>query len=132
MEFVAELNNLPKMLEFIRGSAIQKNILEEKIYKIELASEEALVNIISYAFDENEQNTLIIECKTDKSHRFEVVIRDSGIPFNPIDAEVDENVFKPIEERKIGGLGIFMIRKLVDETSYQRVGNENILTLVFS
>ena len=130
MEFPAEIDHLPEMLAFIRFAVQQTGISEEKLYKVELASEEALVNIISYAYPEKKQNRLHIDCQTKPGRRFEVTIRDQGLPFNPIDADIDVDIHQPIEERKIGGLGIFMIRKLIDEVSYQRVGEENVFKMV--
>lgn len=135
MDFPADLECLPQMLDFIRERAASLGMPEEKIYKMELASEEALVNIISYAYpgkSEKKIATLSLDCQKLGTTRFEVLIRDRGVPFNPIDAEITVDIHKPIEERKIGGLGIFMIRKLLDEVSYQRVGEENILRMVMS
>lgn len=130
MEFSAELKRLPEMMEFIQNSAFKAGVTEDKIYKMELASEEALVNIISYAYPEIDKKFLIIECQKSGNSRFEIIIRDKGVAFNPIEADIDVNLNQSIEDRKIGGLGIFMIRKLVDEVSYQRVGEENILKIV--
>ena len=59
----------------------------------------------------------------------EIIIADEGIPFNPLSVP-EPDVHVPIEERMIGGLGIFMIRKLADDVTYERDGNRNVLTLV--
>lgn len=132
MDFFADLNQLPQMMNYIREQAIHYGMGEDKIYKLELASEEALVNIISYAYPppKDRKKDLSIECKKQGQSRFEVTIRDIGLPFNPIDADVKVDVHQPIDQRKVGGLGIYMLRKLVDEISYQREGEENILRIV--
>ena len=103
---------------------------EAQIHKLELAAEEALVNVISYAYPEKE-GTLSIKCDKNTA-RFEVTIRDQGPAFNPIEVYVDTDRDKPMNKRKIGGLGIFLIRKMVDEMSYRRDGEENVLKLAIT
>jgi serine/threonine-protein kinase RsbW len=130
MDFPADIEHLSKMLAAICNDARSAGIKGERLYKLELASEEALVNIISYAFPQKKSEDVIsISCQKE-DNRFEITIRDKGIPFNPIDISKDIDVHKSLEERKIGGLGIFLIHKLLDEVSYQRMGDENILKLV--
>ncbi len=130
MQFPAKLDQLPAMLNFIRLKASHHQVPSDKLFRIELAAEEALVNIISYAYPQSSPHFLNIECDKKGAHRFEIVIFDRGVPFNPIDAEINVNKDESIEKRKIGGLGIFMIRKLVDEAVYSREGDENVLKLV--
>jgi serine/threonine-protein kinase RsbW len=129
MQFQADLSTLNQIMEYLRAEAVSCGMSEKAILKMELASEEAIVNIISYAYPEK-KGILDISCSR-MSHRFEIVIKDKGIPFNPIDAEVGPELDRPIQERKLGGLGIFLIRKVIDEASYQRVGDENLLRLAF-
>ncbi|NGX55463.1 MAG: Serine-protein kinase RsbW [Chlamydiae bacterium] len=128
MDFAAEMTVLSQMLTFIRQEANQAGMSEAHIHKLELASEEALVNIISYAYPKKE-GKISIQCSTSGASRFDVTIRDQGLPFNPNEAAVDTEVDKPMNKRKIGGLGIFLIRKMVDEVSYRRDGNENVLKM---
>ncbi|NGX53942.1 MAG: Serine/threonine-protein kinase BtrW [Chlamydiae bacterium] len=128
MDFAAAMTNLSQMLGFIRQEASRVGVDETHIHKLELASEEALVNIISYAYPKKE-GKILIQCSKSTPARFEITIRDQGVPFNPNDADVDTEVDKPMSQRKIGGLGIFLIRKMVDELSYRRDGNENVLKM---
>jgi serine/threonine-protein kinase RsbW len=130
MEFLADLSTLEEMMHYLRSEAARIEVDEKTVHKMELACEEAIVNIISYAYPD-QKGPLIITCSL-KGHRFEIVLRDRGIPFNPIDVEVNPQIDKPVLERSIGGLGIYLIRKTIDEAYYQRVGNENILRLTFS
>lgn len=129
MKFAADINLLPQMLGYIRAEAEKVGIHEEALYKLELASEETIVNIISYAYPGRE-GKIDITCKPEKDRRFVVTIRDQGKPFNPLEHEITPEVEKPLSERKIGGLGIFLIRQFIDEVSYRREGEENVLTLV--
>jgi len=129
LEFFADLSNLDRMMSHIREEALKIGVNEKAVHKIELACEEALVNIISYAYPD-QKGMLTITCQK-KNHRFEIVMKDYGLPFNPIDVEVNPQLDKPLNERKIGGLGIFLLRKFIDEVSYQRTDEENILRMAF-
>lgn len=130
MQFEAQLEDLPHMLDFVKTSARTSLLPDNLVHKIELASEEALVNIISYAYPKRESSKrpIYLHCESNLNH-FTVVIRDKGISFNPILAEVAIDKNSPVEKRPIGGLGIYLIRQLMDEVTYQREADENVLKL---
>ena len=130
MDFLADLSNLESMMGYLRSEALWHGMDEKALLKMELASEEALVNIISYAYPKK-KGPLSINC-TSKGQRLEIILRDQGVPFNPIDAEINPQLDKSVLDRRIGGLGIFLIRKAIDEAYYQRIENENVLRLTFS
>ena len=128
MQFIVDIESLDKMLVFIREEALKLKIHPKAIQKMELACEEAFVNIISYAHP-NPSNDLFIDCfLVDKTH-FEVVIKDKGPPFNPLEVNIDPQKNIAVHERKIGGLGIYLIRKLIDEAIYLREDEFNVLRL---
>ena len=129
MQFLAHLSSLAAIMSYIRSEAIRCGMGEKALSKLELACEEAVVNIISYAYPQK-KGELFIQCAKE-GHRFEITMRDQGLPFNSIDAEVNPQIDKPLDERRIGGLGIYLIRKAIDEASYQRIGDENVLRLTF-
>lgn len=130
MEFQADISSLPEMLAFIRSYLAPDEKDSSFLRRLDLACEEILVNVISHAYSDKVGNEkLQIECLRKKGRRFEVRIIDQGPPFDPLELEVEVNENIPMSQRKIGGLGIFLVRKLVDEITYQRLGHENILTL---
>jgi len=126
MRFDGTLDQLPHMLRFVCSQAQLAGVPMDLTSKIELACEEAVVNIISYAFAQHEGGEIEILCVR-SPHRFEIIIKDSGPPFNPIESTIDPQFGVDMEERTIGGLGIYLIRKLMDESAYQRIGNHNVL-----
>lgn len=130
MKFIASLDVLDEMMVYLREQAQKAGMAASLKQKMELACEEAIVNIISYAYD-NKAGEIEIECARVRG-RFEITLRDWGTPFNPIDVEINPQFGTPIKERKIGGMGIYLIRKIIDEVSYQRNGLENILRLAFN
>ena len=95
---------------------------------INLVLEEAVSNIILYAFTDREKHEISILLRLD-NRILTIIIKDDGIPFDPtLKEQPDLNV--PAEERPIGGLGILLISKLMDSFSYTRKDNMNILTLI--
>ncbi len=126
--FSADLKHLPKMLGWIRDHLKSVRLEKGEIQKIELAVEEALVNIINYAYSEGRGKIDLI-CNHDGGD-FTLTIKDWGAPFNPLDNISPINRFVPLEERRVGGLGIAFIYNLMDDVQYQRVQNTNLLTLI--
>ncbi len=127
LKMSAELENLGRFIGSVSDCAKAQGLDQEKISKIELATEEALVNIFRYAYPQR-PGEVEMTCRVDQG-RFILEIIDSGIPFNPT-AMPDPDVTAGIQERKTGGLGIFFIKKMVGEVRYRRENDQNILTLV--
>lgn len=134
MEFVAQIENLPQMLGFLTEQAKTVGIDGQCLGNIELASEEALVNVVHYAFptEQSNEHILNVTCQFSEPHKFVVTIRDAGKPFDPTAQKIDIQTDVPAEERALGGLGIFMMRKLVDNIEYTRINDENILSLTWT
>ena len=96
------------------------------IYDIILVLEEIIVNIIDYAYPKDELHTFSVRIEIKDEFAY-FTIRDDGIPFNPLEKE-DPNLELPIENREIGGLGILMIKQIMQNIKYKRKLQENILT----
>lgn len=127
MDFPAKLQFLPEMLGFILKAASESRLDHHLLRKLELASEEVLVNIITHAYENQENKYLSVECRQVGQDDFEVVFQDDGPPFNPIEAIPKVDLTQSIDERPIGGLGIYLIHKLIDNVIYERKGEKNIL-----
>lgn len=127
--FAARLDNLELMLDFIERNAKETGFDARKTRQVRLASEEALVNVINYAYP-GQSGEVEITCSTE-DRRLLLEIADSGIPFNPL-LSPDPDISAPMEERKIGGLGIYMVRSIMDTVEYRREQDKNILTLTKS
>ncbi|WP_375793706.1 anti-sigma regulatory factor [Chlamydia sp. 12-01] len=127
--FPALLSELHNMLDFVKGTGQLKTFPKEKLLKLELACEELLVNIISYAYQEAQSpGTIAIRCNGNKE-ALQVTIKDNGSSFNPLTASIDIQDQLPLDERKLGGLGIFLAKNSVDEFQYERHGDANIVHL---
>ena len=91
--------------------------------KLSVVVEELVLNIVDYA-NSDYLDVEIIRDEKSITLRF----HDGGIPFNPLEKEEPDFTI-PLEDRKIGGLGIFMVTKYMDTVTYERIGEENILTV---
>ena len=121
---LSELENLCQNCEDI-GRSI--NVSDKSIFEMNLALDELFTNIISYGFNDLREHIIKISI-TVEGDQLEMRIEDDGIPFNPLESKTPD--FQcGIEYCKIGGLGIHLIKKLMDDLQYQRVAGKNILVL---
>lgn len=127
--FAAHLDNLYEMLLFIRKQAESQGFDEIEISKIELAAEEALVNIISYGYPVT-HGQIDISCEKAYKNSLKITIKDDGIPFNPLTNCKEHDPDAPIEARSVGGYGVFFIMKIMDEVEYKRENDHNILVMI--
>jgi anti-sigma regulatory factor (Ser/Thr protein kinase) len=116
------------MIRWIRLQLDTLGLDETNIRKTELASEEALVNIIKHGY-KKQVGEIEIELRAFDS-QIEILLRDRGPAFNPLEQEISFNPLATLEERNPGGLGILFIRKYMDEVRYQREEGTNVLTLI--
>ncbi|MCK5821263.1 MAG: ATP-binding protein [Bacteroidales bacterium] len=120
-------SELNRLAEFIEGLAEEWSLNPEIILNINLAIEEAFVNVINYAYSDQSEHELFIRIHREMNAIL-IEIEDDGIPFNPLEGiEPDMNL--PIEDRTVGGLGIFLIKQLMTEVKYKRNLEKNTLLL---
>jgi serine/threonine-protein kinase RsbW len=123
----ARIDRLEGVVEAISACGREYGLPADQVYHLALATEEAFVNICKYSYPESHGEVELM-CKPE-GDRFVMEIADSGIPFD-ITALPDPDVTAGISERKIGGLGIFLIKKMTDEVKYHREGDKNVLRIV--
>lgn len=122
-----EVEELNRVVAFLEQLAEEWQLPANTIHSIHLVLEEALSNVILYAYEKGSTHEIRIDVNyTD--HQLGITITDTGRPFDPTQQK-EPDIHLPAEERPIGGLGIFLIRKIMDEVSYQRSGQENILRM---
>ena len=126
LKLPALLENLGNFTMYAADCARLAGFGQKRVSEIELAVEEAVMNIVSHAYAGKEGYAEISCRSADGSLLIELA--DEGRPFNILDLP-DPDVTADIDERKIGGLGVFFIKKLMDDVRYEREGNRNRLTL---
>ena len=130
MKLPGVIHNLEHLIAMISECARQEGFSQERVSELEVAVEEALINICFHAYDEAIGEVEVRCFPADENDRLVVEIIDSGKAFNPLSAP--EPILTPhIEQRDVGGLGIFFIRKMSDQVEYSRSENQNLLSLTF-
>ena len=96
-------------------------------HPVRLAVEELVVNIVDYAYPDSDEGYLDVDITSDEGG---ITLRfcDGGVPFNPLQEDPPDTTL-PISQRKIGGLGIFFVTKVMDSVTYEYAGGQNILTV---
>jgi serine/threonine-protein kinase RsbW len=130
-KFIASLDHLYDMLAFVRHFALQQGFDDILSDKIMLATEEALVNIIrhGYAGDDNKGEVEISCEKCQSKPGMKILIKDQGVPFDPIQ-KAHEKRQKTTPQEELGGYGILIYVGLMDQVEYYRTEEGNLLFLI--
>ncbi len=124
----ARIENLEKLIDCILEEVKKAGIGPKPASDIHLAADEACTNAISYAYPPGEEKDIEVTCSR-TPEEFTVTIRDWGKPFNPLQTS-PPNLDLELEERPVGGLGIFLMKKFADRIDYRREDDSNLLTII--
>lgn len=125
-KFIAEKKELDNVIKFI-NSEIEKDVDKKTILKIDVVIEEIFVNIASYAYKKEENGFVDISIKNE-NNKIIISFEDMGVPFNPLLKE-NPDITLSAENREPGGLGIYMMKKMMDNVEYVYKDNKNILII---
>ena len=126
----ARMGSLSELLTFITDQAQKKDFSPDGISRVRLVAEEALVNVFNHAYPAAEGDVEVCVNASGES-ALVVEIRDTGIAFNPLSLP-EPDVKADVAQRKVGGMGVFFIRRMADDAQYRRENGSNSLTLTFS
>jgi serine/threonine-protein kinase RsbW len=126
LQVKSELREIDKVRKFMRRVLRGLELTEEDVYKVELSLVEMCTNIVRYAYPESRGNIYIRTWREDA--RLYLELRDDGVAFDP------RSVKKPsmremLSGERMGGLGIFLARRLMDGFDYRREAGQNVLTM---
>ena len=124
----ALLSNMSQALAFVDGELEKLSCPIRTQTQIDIAVEEMFVNIASYAYAPGEGDVLL-RVEAAPAGCVSITLLDTGTPYNPL-AKPDPDVTLPAKDRQIGGLGIYMVKKSMDDMKYEYRDGQNILTLV--
>jgi anti-sigma regulatory factor (Ser/Thr protein kinase) len=130
VQFTAKFEFLDEIREFVGEIARAGGFNDRDVYNIQLATDEAASNIIEHAYEEVSDGLLEISCGV-KGSSITIVLVDHGESFDPSDVPAPD-LKADLSERKIGGLGIFLMRKLMDEVQYEAEPGKNRNTLTMT
>lgn len=128
-KFPSRLENLQDIGDFIVNCAKTAGFGDADIYAIQLAVDEAVTNIIEHAYKHDESGNIDLKCES-TNDGIKIVLHDHGCPFDP-DTLPEPRFNVPLEELKPRGLGVFLIRQMMDEVEYKFNSKKgNYLTLI--
>ncbi|MBQ9885278.1 MAG: ATP-binding protein [Lachnospiraceae bacterium] len=127
LETEASVKKLQEVIDFVEGHLEAADCNTKLSMQICLAVEEIFVNIASYAYGDEDGLAIMYLEIFDEPLSVVITFEDSGIPYNPL-AAAEPDINAPIDKRRIGGLGIFLAKKMADEMTYRHEGGRNILT----
>ena len=125
----ATVENLPQVMGFLERHLEEADCPLKALMQITVAAEEIFVNIAHYAYAPGSGEATVRLELTDDPAAASVTFIDGGVPFDPL-AKPDPDVSLSAEERGIGGLGIYMVKKSMDDVRYAYRDGQNVLTLV--
>lgn len=122
----ADLDHLAELMDFVNRQAQASGLAPQDLYRVDLAAEEVLTNIIKYAYAQG-GGAVEVACGR-QAGQFILEFSDQGQPFDPL-GQADPDLGGELEARPVGGLGIHLVRQVMDQVSYQRQGRTNLLCL---
>ena len=122
-----DVRQVEQLSTFVKTVTDRLGIGKPLAGQLRLAVEEAVVNVMQYAYPAGRTGTVSVRAASD-GRRLKFTVTDSGIPFNPTGVQTADTTL-PAEERPVGGLGILLVRKLMDSINYERIDGKNVLTL---
>ena len=122
-----KVSEITKLNAFVKSATATLNMEIGLANKIKLAVEEAVTNIIDYAYQNGTEGNISVTIEADES-RIRFIITDSGAEFDPTGVSKADTTLT-VEERPIGGLGVFLVRNLMDSINYERVDGKNVLRM---
>lgn len=126
LSIAATVENLDEVLDFVKEELELAGCEQKLQMQIAIAVEEVFVNIAHYAY-QPEIGPAVIRVSSTESE-ITIEFEDKGTPYNPLLRD-DPDITQSLEDRKIGGLGIYMVKKIMDSIEYQHIDNKNILTI---
>ena len=122
-----DVKEVEELGTFVKQVAETLSLDKSLTNRLRLAVEEAVVNVMEYAYPKGTTGDVNIRA-TSNGQRLKFIITDSGIPFNPTEVSEADTTLSA-EERPVGGLGILLVRELMDSINYERIDGKNVLTL---
>jgi serine/threonine-protein kinase RsbW len=122
-----DLGEIPRLADELQAFAAANHLSDGTLFAVNLALEELVTNTISYGFSDGREHVITISLHLEGPD-FHLRVEDDAAAFDPLAHEVPD-LNTPIEDRPIGGLGVHLVRTLMDDVRYARVGSRNVLSM---
>lgn len=125
-----DINEVSLLAEWVETMGEKLLLPMPSVFQLNLALEEAVVNVMNYAYPGKEGMPVWLSVE-DKEDVINFTLEDEGVAFDPTKEE-EPDLTLAAEDRPIGGLGIFLVKNIMNEVSYERCGNRNVLTMKYA
>ena len=122
-----DISEISRLYEFVEEVGNDFELSPDIVFNLNLVLEEAVVNIINYAYPKEEHESIYLSARMHEGS-IVLVLTDTGKEFDPT-AAPEADVTLSADDRQIGGLGIFLIRQIMNEVKYERIEGKIVLTL---
>ena len=122
-----DVSELESVISFVSDVCVRNSIPPETEHDLNLALDEMITNVAQHAYPGSEEHHFTLQI-TVSNEEFVARIEDDGVEFNPTEHPIPD-LDAPLEERKVGGLGIYLVRQIMTSVEYQRVAGKNVVTL---
>ena len=123
-----DLSELARIAEAVEAYGETHRWPAKWILNLNISLDELITNIVSYGYPDSGEHEIHVTV-SDRNGSLVTVLEDDGIEFDPFSSAPDPDLEASVEERRIGGLGVYFVKTLMDEATYERVGNRNRITL---
>lgn len=134
LSLINDISQVPLLAKWIEELGQELSLPMSAVFQLNLALEEAVVNVMNYAYPGEKGRPITIAAKLINNklqeERIIFILADKGVPFDPTKA-TEPDITLPAEQRNIGGLGIFLVQQLMEGVIYKREEEKNILTMVY-
>ena len=127
VRLTSRLEEIGRLAEAVEAFGAAHQLPDAVVFAFNLSLDEVVTNVISYAFADVQDHPIDVRLRLE-GDVLEAEVTDAGQPFNPIDVPTPD-LDAPIDERRIGGLGVHIVREMMDTLEYAREGDRNILRL---
>ena len=131
LQVEAKVANIDVVTDFVNECLEGMDCSMRSMTQIDIALDELFSNICHYAYGDEVGTAIIRVCEMPQEHAASITLEDTGIPFDPL-AKDDPDVTLSIQDRAVGGLGIFLVKKTMDNVLYEYKDGKNILTIIKS
>ena len=121
-------SEIVRFQDLLESLASEHAIPPKALHEVQLAVEEHLANILNHAFTDQQEHQILVRLEVE-TDILRIEVKDDGRPFNPLE-HPKPDLALPVDQRPIGGLGIHMMRKSVDQIEYRRANGKNILAIL--
>jgi len=122
-----DLREIERLNRIVRQFGDLHEVPSRTLYAVNLALDEVVTNVVLHGFDDASEQQLEVRVVAGAAE-ITADIEDAGRPFNPLDV-APPDLTAPLDERSLGGLGVHLVKNLMDRVEYRREGTKNVLTM---